>query len=217
MQSIEEIWPQFALRIESGPLVLSAVRDEDIPALVDLAARGVHDPMSMPFAFPWTDAPPTELPRNTAVHYWSSRAANCVDRWSLELVVRHEQRIVGIQALATENYLVRRTGETGSWLGSEHQGKGIGTLMRQTVCAFVFDNLDAAEITSAAFVDNPASAAVSRKVGYSLNGQTRLKRREGELAISQNFVLTPSALVRSPYAVKVDGLAGFRRDIGLET
>jgi RimJ/RimL family protein N-acetyltransferase len=216
MQSIEDIWPQFALRIESGPLLLSAVRDEDIPPLVELAGRGIHDPGSMPFAFPWTDAPPTELPRNTAVHYWSSRAANCVDRWSLELVVRHEHRIVGIQAFETENYLVRRTGETGSWLGLEHQGKGIGTLMRQTVCAFVFDSLDAAEVTSAAFMDNPASAAVSRKVGYSLNGQTRRKRRESELAICQNLVLRPADLVRSPYPVKVEGLAEFRRDIGLE-
>ncbi len=216
MKSIEEIWPQFGLRITSGPLELAAVRDDDIPGLVDLAERGVHAPDSMPFAFPWTDAPKTELPRNMAVHYWRARAANSPERWSLALVVRRDSRVVGIQAFATENYLVTRTGETGSWLGLEHQGQGTGTLMRQTMCTFLFDHLDAEEITSAAFVDNPASGAVSRKVGYSLNGQTREKRRDSEMAISQRLVLRPPDLVRSPYPLEVGGLLALRRDMGLD-
>ena len=61
-------------------------------------------------------------------------------------------------------------GETGSWLGMKHHGRGIGTVMRQALCAFMCDHLDAAEVTSAAFVDNHASLAVSRKVGYRENG-----------------------------------------------
>jgi RimJ/RimL family protein N-acetyltransferase len=215
MRSIEEIWPQFGLRIESGPLELAAVRDDDIPALVELAERGIHDPASMPFLFPWTDAPPAELPRNMAVYYWSSRAANTVEGWSLELVVRHQGRIVGIQAFAATDYLVTRTGETGSWLGLDYQHQGIGTHMRQTMCGFLFDHLDAEEITSTAFLDNPASSAVSRKVGYSLNGQTRKKRRDGEMAISQNFVLRPDDLVRPQYPLHVNGLPALRADIGL--
>jgi RimJ/RimL family protein N-acetyltransferase len=216
MKSIEEIWPQFALHIASGPLELSAVRDRDIPYLVDLAEKGIHDPESMPFLFPWTAAPRPELARNMAVHYWTSRAANTVDKWSLELLVRHEDRVVGIQAFETTHYLVTRTGETGSWLALHEQGRGIGTLMRQTMCAFVFDHLDAEEVTSAAFTDNPASSAVSRKVGYTLNGQTRMKRRDDELAISQNLVLRREDLVRSPYALEVTGVAEVRRDIGLD-
>ena len=51
--------------------------------------------------------------------------------------------------------------------------------MRQTLCAFLFDHLDAEEITSAAFLDNPASLAVSRKVGYLPNGDFRERRRPG--------------------------------------
>jgi RimJ/RimL family protein N-acetyltransferase len=217
MKRLEEIWPQFALRIRSGPLDLTTIRDDDIPPLVELAERGIHDPQLMPFLFPWTDAPRTELARNMAVHYWSIRAANTVDHWGLAMVVRHHDRIVGNQGFNTENYLVTRTGETGSWLGLEHHGQGIGTLMRQTLCAFVFDHLGAEEVTSAAFVDNPASSAVSRKVGYSLNGQSRKKRRDGELAICQNFVLRPADLVRSPYPLEVAGVAELRRDIGLRS
>lgn len=217
MKSIEEIWPQFGLRIGCGPLELSVVRDDNIPVLVDLAERGIHPPECMPFAFPWTDAPKTELARNMAVHYWESRARNTRERWSLELVVRRDGEVVGIQAFATENYLVTRTGETGSWLGLEHQGQGTGTLMRQTMCTFLFDHLDAEEITSAAFVDNPASGAVSRKVGYSFNGRTREKRRDGELAIAERLVLRPAQLVRSEYPLEVDGLPAVRREIGLDS
>jgi RimJ/RimL family protein N-acetyltransferase len=201
MKPIEEIWPQFGLRIRSGPL--------------ELAERGIHDPQSMPFLYPWTDAPATDLARNMAVYYWTARAANCAEHWSLEMVVRHKKQIVGIQAFDTANFLVTRTGETGSWLGLEHQGRGIGTLMRQTMCAFVFDHLDAEEVTSGAFLDNPASAAVSSKVGYTPNGRTRRKRRQSEVAVCQQLVLRPADLVRSAYPVEVEGLAEFRRDIGL--
>src|SRR4051794_32629907 len=65
---------------------------------------------------------------------------------------------------------------------AEFQGRGIGTAMRQTMCALLFDHLQAEEITSAAFTDNPASLAVSRKVGYTDNGTFRMQRRPGELA-----------------------------------
>jgi RimJ/RimL family protein N-acetyltransferase len=37
--------------------------------------------------------------------------------------------------------------------------------MRQAICAFICDELEAGEITSGAFTDNPASLGVSRKVG----------------------------------------------------
>ncbi|MGI8614199.1 MAG: GNAT family N-acetyltransferase [Nocardioidaceae bacterium] len=217
MNSLEETWPVFGLRLRAGPLELAAVRDDDIPQLHALAARGIHDPRSMPFMFPWTDAAEEDLGRNMAVHYWRGRAALTPQRWSLELVVRRDGEVVGIQAFYAEHFLVTRTGETGSWLGLEHHGRGTGTLMRQTLCAFLFDHLDAQEITSAAFVDNPASLAVSRKVGYRPNGNTREKRREGELSISQRLVLRPADLVRSPHPLEVEGLPPLRRLLGLDS
>jgi RimJ/RimL family protein N-acetyltransferase len=112
--------------------------------------------------------------------------------------------------------LVTRTGESGSWLGRRHQGRGTGTLMRQTLCAFLFDHVDFQQVTSAAFTDNPASMAVSRKVGYRPNGRTREKRRDGELAFSQRLTLDPADLVRSTYPVSVDGVAALRGLVGLD-
>jgi RimJ/RimL family protein N-acetyltransferase len=183
---------------------------------VDLAERGIHDRDAMPFSFPWSTAPAAELGRNMAAFYWRNRAEFSASAWSLELVVRWRGRIVGCQGYATRNFLVTRTGETGSWLGSEFQGQGIGTLMRQTMCAFVFDHLDAQEVTSAAFLDNPASLTVSRKVGYTANGRTREQRRDGELAISQRLVLRPEDLRRPPGEVHVEGVPAVRRLIELD-
>lgn len=87
--------------------------------------------------------------------------------------------------------------------------------MRRAVCAFGFDELDAAEITSGAFLDNPASLAVSRKVGYRENGLVRHRRRETELAINQRLVLTRENFVRGS-ALEVTGAEQLRRFLGVE-
>src|SRR5690349_3979735 len=194
---------------------MRAIADDDIPAIVDLVLAGLHEPDQMPFAQPWTDAPSDRLPSLTAAYYWSTRAAFSVEAWTLDLAVRFEGQLVGVQGFSTKNYLVVRTGETGSWLGRRFQGQGIGTAMRQAMCALLFDYLDAEEITSAAFSDNPASLAVSRKVGYIDNGTFREQRRPGELAASQKLLLTPDRFIRSQHPLQVDGITKLRTTIGL--
>lgn len=215
VSTIADIYPPLGLRITAGPLELRGISDEDIAALAHLAGRGIHPPDRMPFSTPWTDAPAAELPLRFARYHWGNRASFNRERWTLDLVAVWEGVVVGTQAFLTSDYLVTRTGETGSWLGMEHQGRGIGTRMRQAMCAFLFDDLDTEQITSGAFVDNPASIAVSRKVGYRANGQHRMVRRPGEWQVNQALVLTRDALVRGP-AITVDGLEPVRRLIGLE-
>jgi len=79
-----------------------------------------------------------------------------------------------------------------------------------------FDHLDACEITSAAYVDNPASLGVSRKVGFVANGTFREQRREGEVAVSHKLLLTRDAFVRGPHPLHAEGVEPLRRFIGLE-
>jgi len=213
--TIADIYPILGLRITAGPLELRGISDEDIAALADLAGRGVHPPDQMPFSTPWTDTPAPELPLRFAQYHWSTRASFARQGWMLDLTVVWEGAVVGTQGFRTQDYLVTRTGETGSWLGREFQGRGIGTRMRQAMCAFLFDCLDAQELTSGAFVDNPASLAVSRKVGYGPNGRRRMVRRPGEWQANQGLILTPETFVRGP-EIKVEGLEPVRRLIGLE-
>lgn len=214
MTTLADALPLLGLRIGAGRLELRGVTDDLLMPLADLAVAGIHDADAMPFYVPWSTAPAEVLPRNFAQFYWGNRSSFSPQRWSLDLAVLWDGEVVGCQGMSTRDYLVTRTGETGSWLGRAHQGRGIGTAMRQAICAFAFDHLDAAEVTSGAFTDNPASLAVSRKVGYRSNGMRRVERRPGELAVVQELVLAPDDLVRGP-ELTVEGLDAFRAAIGL--
>ena len=214
MVSLSSTFPPFGLRIEAGPLVLRPITDDVLPELVDVALAGVHEPERMPFLVPWTDAPASELPLAFTQYHWGLRSSWRRENWHLELAVEHAGRIVGIQAFGTTDYLVTRSGETGSWLGLQFHGRGIGTAMRQAICAFCFDHLEAEQVTSGSFVDNPASAAVSRKVGYLPNGVRRLARRPGERQDNQAWLLTPQNFVRG-VPITVTGASAFREFIGL--
>lgn len=211
MATLEELFPALGLRISAGPIELRGLTDEHLVELAELADAGIHEDGSMPFTTPWTLAP--QMPRTFVQYHWRTRAEFSEDEWTLNLGVWHDGELVGIQGISTKRYLVTRTGETGSWLGRRHQGRGIGTRMRQTFCAFMFDHLDAQEITSGAFLDNPASLAVSRKVGYRENGVHRFDRM-GELALNQRLALRPEDLNRGE-PLEVEGLAPFRRLVGL--
>ena len=80
--------------------------------------------------------------------------------------------------------------------------------MRQAMCVLCLDHLGFEEVTSGAFTDNPASLAVSRKVGYRREGEKRLARK-GQLARNVQLVLTPDDVVRPPYDVVVEGVEPF--------
>lgn len=215
MLTLAEIWPPYGVRLTEGDLTLSVVTDKDIPGVVELVQSGIHPPDQMPFSEPWTLADRVDLPANM-VRYFSHLRAGCgPEEFTLQFVVRVGGELVGTQGFNALDFAVTRTGETGSWLGRRFQGRGIGTRMRRAVCAFAFDGLGAEEVTSAAFLDNPASLAVSRKVGYRENGVVRLKRRAGELALNQKLVLTPGTFVRGP-DLEIVGLTALRTFLELD-
>jgi RimJ/RimL family protein N-acetyltransferase len=214
MSSWAEIWPPHGVRLAEDDLLLTAVGDDDLPGLVDLALAGIHDAQEMPFNRPWTDEEPAQLAANMVRHYSRLRAEITPESFCLRFAVRMGGELVGIQGFDTEDFAVTRTGETGSWLGRRFQRHGVGTRMRRAVCAFAFDGLGAEEVTSSAFLDNPASLAVSARVGYRPDGLERLRRHPGELSVRQRLVLTPETFVRGA-PVEVTGLAPLLAFLGL--
>jgi RimJ/RimL family protein N-acetyltransferase len=182
------IWPFAALRISTPTLELRYPDDDDLCALARLAAEGIHDPATMPFSVPWTRAESPELERGTLQHHWMVRAGLTRDDWRLPCAVSHDGELVGVQAIGAKKFAVCRTVDTGSWLVGRAQGRGIGTEMRAAILHFAFAGLGAEEALSGSFVDNPASAAVSRHHGYEPNGE-EIVDREGEPARMQRWVL----------------------------
>jgi RimJ/RimL family protein N-acetyltransferase len=218
MKTLVETWPPYGVSLTENDLRLTVITDEDIPGLVDLALGGIHEPDRMPFSTPWTAVEPELLPASMVRYYSSVRANFTPEKFELHFAVRIGGELVGTQGLHTSDFAVTRTGETGSWLGQSYQRRGIGTRMRRAVCAFAFDHLGAVELTSGAFLDNPASLAVSTKVGYRPNGRFRMTRREGEVAINQRLVLTPDVFVRGE-PITVTGAEQLRSflDLGADT
>jgi RimJ/RimL family protein N-acetyltransferase len=183
------IWPFAALRVCTPTVELRYPGDDDLVVLARLAAEGIHDPTTMPFSVPWTRAGSPELERNVLQHSWGRRAALSRDEWSLPFAVFVHGEPVGVQDVFAKQFAVRRTVETGSWLVQRVHGRGIGTEMRAAVLHLAFAGLAAEEAHSGSFVDNPASAAVSRRLGYESNGE-EICDREGEPARLQRWVLT---------------------------
>jgi RimJ/RimL family protein N-acetyltransferase len=207
--------PLLGLRITAGPVELRGVTDDLLGPLAELAIKGVHDPDFMPFFVPWSIAPAAEMPRNMAQFHWGQRANFSLEQWGMDLAVFYDGQLVGSQGFSTRDFLVTRIGETGSWLGREFHGRGIGTAMRKVICAFIFDYLGAEFITSSAYADNPASLGVSRKCGYRENGVS-IRNRMDKPATLQLLILEPGNLVRYERELTVEGLPEFRRSIGLD-
>lgn len=182
-------WPFFDLRVRTPRLELRLPTDDDLDALADLAAAGTHDPDAMPFANPWTVQEQPALQRGLLQWFWRSRAELSADNWYLGFCVREGDEIVGVQGVLAEQFPVRRTVRTDSWLGKAHQGRGIGKEMRAAVLHFAFGSLGADYAATEAFEDNPSSLGVTGALGYEPNGEGVLVRH-GEAARLLNFLLT---------------------------
>lgn len=215
MTAIEEMFPAFQLRLHCGPVTLRAVRESDVATIVELASEGIHAADARPFLLAWNLAPAGDLPTNTLQHYWSLWSTFSRDDWNLPLAVERDGELVGVQNLIGHDFATTRVGNSGSWLGLRHHGRGTGTLMRQMIVAFAFDELGAVEMRSGAWHDNPASRRVSAKVGYVDNGHA-IRSREGEATREDQFVVTPHTFRRPGHALQVHGADAFRRAIGLE-
>lgn len=120
---------------------------------------------------------------------WRLRGAWSPDDWSLGFMVIRNGEPVGVQDVHATDFLLLRSVSTGSWLGLAHQGQGIGREMRAAVLHLAFAGLNTLLATSAAFLDNPSSAAVSRSLRYEDDGY-EFRAPRGKAAIVQRFRLT---------------------------
>lgn len=101
-------------------LEVGVPRDEDLAGLLEVIAEGIHDPATMPFLNPWTDAPPEERTRASLQWWWGARAHWRPDDWSYTGAVFVDGRPVGVQGLMAKDFHQLRVVKTGSWLGQSY-------------------------------------------------------------------------------------------------
>ncbi|GAA3122212.1 GNAT family N-acetyltransferase [Streptosporangium carneum] len=193
-------WPLFRLRLTTPRLELRLPSLDDLDDLGDRAAEGVHDPDVMPFVFPWTHGEPADRARTTVQYHFRAWGEWSPESWKCPFVVVFEGQVVGTQELAGTDFGVTREVFSGSWLGRRFHGMGIGTEMRAAVLHLAFHGLGARYATSGAFTDNPASLAISRKLGYAADG-VQVHNRLGEpaetlrLRLSRDDWTTPAGFL----------------------
>ena len=163
-------WPIFGLRIRSERLELRLPTDDDLGALMEVAAAGIHPPGEMPFGVAWSTLPSPEFERGFVRHHWLMRATWTPEDWNLNLMVEFDERPIGSQSVHGRGFAVHRMVHTGSWLGRAFQGQGLGKEMRLAVLSLAFDGLGARFAETEAFLGNGASNGVSRSLGYEENG-----------------------------------------------
>ena len=203
---LTDVWPLFRLVLRTPRLELRLPSLEQLAALGELAADGVHDPAQMPFFVAWTDRPPVERARSVLQYQWSRWGECTPQRWTLELAVLAGGTVIGLQGLGATDFAVTREVDTGSWLGLRHHGHGYGTEMRAAVLHLAFAGLGAEQARSGAFTDNAASLGVSRKLGYVEDGTARHLVRD-RLAVEQRLLLDRARwAAHRTVAVEIEGL-----------
>lgn len=163
--------PLTRLRVRTPRLELRLATRAELRALGQLAQRGIHDPADMPFGVAWTDDSDRPGFVEEGMEHHEARIREWQpDDWSLNLIAFHRGRPIGVQSVRGERFSERRTVDTGSWLGREFQGQGLGTEMRAAALYLAFEGLNATVATSGAIQGNPQSLGVSRKLGYEVVG-----------------------------------------------
>jgi RimJ/RimL family protein N-acetyltransferase len=181
-----------------------------------VAQAGVHDPRKMPFLVPWTDPSPTFVSDFLAYHHSVQERWRPED-WRLELAVFLAERPIGVQVLSAMYFAQNRTTGSASWLGQAWHGRGYGTEMRAAILELAFLGLDAQAAVSGAFVDNPASARVSAKLGYEDDG-VRSPHVRGRAVREDRFRLPRDRFEAGPrVAVTIEGMDFCRPLFGLDS
>jgi len=181
-------FPVWDVRVRTPRIELRAVTQQEMADQAEVAQRGIFSPGAMPmFSEPWTDLASPELER-TMYQYWFRKWSEwSVDEWCLPFAVYllddgtsggSGATCVGNQITMASHFLTTRVVSTGSWLGLEHQGQGIGKEVRAAALHLAFEGLGAVRAESEALADNIASQKVTLAMGYHPNGDTIVVQRD---------------------------------------
>lgn len=205
----QEAWPLFGLRLTTPRLELRPLTPALVAPIAEVAVAGIHDPATMPFEVPFTDADPTTI-RRESFRWWARCWVDLgPEQWRIPFAVLHDGEPIGVQDINAEQFGLRRTFSTGSWLGRPAQGQGFGQEMRRAVLTFAFAGLDARRAETGAWTDNAASIGVTTRLGYQPDG-TRVKLRRGVADEQVAYRMTAADFAARPdlaAGVRIDGLS----------
>jgi 8-oxo-dGTP diphosphatase len=110
--------------------------------------------------------------RETADEFIASSTKNLVAGTAVQLAITgHEndrETLVGGVGISIDRGA--RAGRLGYWVGQKYWGHGVATEAAARLTSYAFANLEIDRVTAGVATDNPASAAVLRRIGFRQTG-----------------------------------------------
>lgn len=179
------VWPLYDIVVRTPRLEARLPNEEEYLSLLEHVDESIYARAGIyPFIADWVHQPKSEAMR----FYWRLNADWSPEKWEFNFGIFVDGELVGLQGLRGENFGAVRAVSSGSWLRATSQGQGLGKEMRLAVLWFAFEGLGALEAKSEAHVDNAASNAVSRSLGYEFTHRSNASFA-GELAEQWNMIL----------------------------
>jgi RimJ/RimL family protein N-acetyltransferase len=154
-------------RLETRRLWLRWPRHADVPAITRLLSDGVVAEMTASIPHPYP-------PDGATAFVFESRKGNALGR-SLRMAIaprKKPQQLIGMIGIEASPEDGRP--HLGYWLGAPHWGKGYATEAARALVDAWFAYTEAAALTSAARIVNPASRRVLEKCGFAHAGGGRM-------------------------------------------
>lgn len=154
------------LRIDCGCCVLRPWRMSDAESLV----RSANNPK---IAARLRDRFPNPYTTKHAREYLERDARRGADGIEFVLAIEVEGEAVGGIGIVRGNDIERVSAEMGYWLGEPFWGKGIVSAAITNFAPFVMERFGLTRLHADCFTDNPASARVLEKAGFTRESTKR--------------------------------------------
>jgi len=184
-------WPLFDLSITTPRLSLRLPSDRELMTLAEQGATGLLSEEQAGFMSGWALLPSPQFERSLVRYHWRLRGSWSQASWSLALgiyPVGEHDPVGGIDATATE-FARSRSVSTGWWLLPAWRGRGLGKEALAAMLHLVFDGLQALEARQIVHPENEVSLAISRALGYELDGTERTIAGDGQAIDAVRLVL----------------------------
>jgi len=104
------------------------------------------------------------------LYVWQCRRWLRQARGEVRFAIERDDNLIGGVGYFCHRH---RIGELGFWLGRPYWGEGLATEAARAVVRYAFTDGRLTSLTSANFIDNPASARILSKLAFAANGQMR--------------------------------------------
>jgi len=104
------------------------------------------------------------------LYIWQCRRWLRQARGEVRFAIDYQDQLVGGVGYFCQR---PRVGELGFWFGQDYWGQGFATEASRAVVTYAFTAGNLEALTSANFIDNPASARILTKLGFTANGRMR--------------------------------------------